>query len=468
MKVALLAHGYPDELAGGTEKHVQALARDLTRAGHDVLVIAGTLARARGRQVEVTPGEDRAGGRVFPVLRVRRPDLYFDHWQKTRHPGVARAVEELLARAAPDVAHVHHWIRLTRDLVATCARAGVPAVVSLHDAWTGCPLAFRVRPDTREPCHRPVSPAACVPCAGLVPPHTPWLSEFEAGERVLARQADVDVELSLARAIVAPSAAHVAIQRAFGALGKRPVTLVPPWREHRLPRRPPRERARGEPLVLASWGRLAPHKGADVLLEALRVLPDECAVELELAGAADRPGIERDLRLRARGLGLCVRFHGAYDAARLHEHPAARAHAWVATTRALESWSLALDEALELGLPCVLPDDALHRERAGAWALHYEQGNARSLARALERLAGETGLLAAMRAALPAPEELARRAVEGRERVLALYAEAVAAGPPPPPPVVDEAAELAFLEAWDARIAAAPATETWCGEEGEG
>ena len=41
MKVCLVAHGYPPELVGGTEKSVQVLARGLARAGDEVLVVAG-------------------------------------------------------------------------------------------------------------------------------------------------------------------------------------------------------------------------------------------------------------------------------------------------------------------------------------------------------------------------------------------------------------------------------------------
>ena len=43
MRVMLAVHGYPPELDGGTERHVEGLATGLIARGHDVTVLAGTL-----------------------------------------------------------------------------------------------------------------------------------------------------------------------------------------------------------------------------------------------------------------------------------------------------------------------------------------------------------------------------------------------------------------------------------------
>src|SRR6186713_626118 len=39
----LAAHGYPPELVGGTELSVQSLAHALVRAGHEVVVVSGSM-----------------------------------------------------------------------------------------------------------------------------------------------------------------------------------------------------------------------------------------------------------------------------------------------------------------------------------------------------------------------------------------------------------------------------------------
>ena len=130
MKVLFAVHGYPPELVGGTESAVQALARGLARSGVEVVVVAGSLAVAgEGRSVELSRDGDADTGDGPPIriVRLHRGDLHFDHWHKGSSPAVGRAFSALLEEERPDLVHVHHWIRLTGDLVARGARAGRPA-----------------------------------------------------------------------------------------------------------------------------------------------------------------------------------------------------------------------------------------------------------------------------------------------------------------------------------------------------
>ena len=165
MRLLFVSHGYPPELWGGTERSVQALARGAARAGHQVWVLSGSLQAGEAGALARDTDRDPESGAEFEVLRVTRGDLYFDHWHKSACPAVGRRFDALLAELQPDVVHVHHWLRLTRDLVARAARAGVRSVVSLHDLWTSCLLTFRVRPDTRLPCHEPLGARPCIACA---------------------------------------------------------------------------------------------------------------------------------------------------------------------------------------------------------------------------------------------------------------------------------------------------------------
>ena len=157
MKVLLCVHGYPPEQLGGTERSAQQLARGLVARGHEVVVVAGSLEVASEPGLRVSEASD---GDVR-VLRLHRPDLYFDHWQKSRSVRVAQELRRILQEEQPDLLHVLHWLRLSRDLVVTAARAGVPAVVSLNDHWVGCPLTFRVDPRTRASCEQPLSALGC-------------------------------------------------------------------------------------------------------------------------------------------------------------------------------------------------------------------------------------------------------------------------------------------------------------------
>lgn len=459
MKLLFAVHGYPPELTGGTEVSVQALARGLARAGHAVTIVAGSIAPSQRKgEVEVEEALDVApDGTSLRVLRVRRPDLYFDHWHKSLSPAVARAFRGIVREVRPELVHVHHWIRLSRDLVLCSARERVPAVVTLHDLWTSCLIAFRVRPDTRAFCEAVIGPHPCIACAAQLAPRTPWVKSEGAFMLLGERQRDLGRELDLARALIAPSAAHAQALARF--LGRAPealaVQVIPPLAierfEARAPFPSPSEMGR---LKLVAFGQLAEHKGTDLLFDALRRLPDDVRVELHMLGgsSARRDGTPWS----DAAVGLDVRFHGPYVPAELRDHPALDAHAFVSATRAHESYGLVLDEARLLGLPAVLPRAGAFEERAqGGGVVWFESGDAGSLAAALERLARETGLLERLR-----EETLAARASVPREADViraheAVYARAIARGAP------DVAAESWFearlaseaLAEWDRALA---------------
>ena len=441
MRILLASHGYPPELQGGTERSVRDLAHALAAAGHTVAVVAGSL-RAADAEVEVTREHDGPGNAV-DVLRLHRPDLHFDHWHKGHSPAVSARFRELCREFAPDVCHVHHWIRLSTDLVVSAAREGVPCAVTLHDAWTGCPIAFRVRPDTLAACEATVGPMPCVACASQVAPRTPWVATDQGFVRLAERQRDLELELRIARVLIAPSSAHAAaVVRHFGAIDDLDVRVVPPVRTA-LPAAvdrlaPPTEHGR---LVVGAWGGLAPHKGTDLLIEAAR----RADVELHLAGAGDA-AFEAHLRELARGAR--VTFHGPFEPADLPAHAVARVHLMVSGSRAAESYGFVCDEARDLGLPMLLPDAGAFAERAGRGAALYTAGDVDDLAAAFARFAAEPTRLGELRAELEGPTEGQTTALEAH---LALYAQARERGAP------DVAAEPWFearmrahaIEEWD-------------------
>jgi glycosyltransferase involved in cell wall biosynthesis len=213
----------------------------------------------------------------------------------------------------------------------------------------------------------------------------------------------VERELSLARSLVVPSAAHR--EGLLAGLSAAPG----PERWHVLPPPPPeaaspaRSNPRplpgtGSPLLLGSWGHMSPHKGTDLLLEALRLVAERCSVELHLAGAPGDAAFEAELLSLAAG--LAVHFHGPFEPEDLPAHPVTAVHALVYPSRAPESHGLVLDEARALGLPAVLPRLGAFPERAREdpegcdGVLFHAPGDAADLARVLCRLADEEGLIA--------------------------------------------------------------------------
>ncbi|MBI5435358.1 MAG: glycosyltransferase [Planctomycetes bacterium] len=456
MKVVLVGHGLPPELVGGTEGSVECEARMLAARGDDVCIVAGTLSTADSESELVEP----ASGRRVRVVRLARTDLYSDHWHKTLAPAVTRGVRRVLREFAPDVVHVHHWIRLSRDLVLAAAREGVAAVVSLHDAWTGCPIAFRVETSTLSSCSAPVGPHPCLACAARVGPRTRWVKREQEFMLLAERQRDLARELELARALLVPTAAHrgelerVGVLRAgdprVAVLAPRPAATaleLGAANGRATSRREPRDEGR---LVLGVLGHLMPHKGQELVLAAVARLAGRVDIEVRFAGADADPTFARALRERAPTDR--VRFLGAYERASLAAHPVADVHAWVSASRAKESFGLLLDEARALGLATVLADHGAFAERGrDGGSLLFAPGDDASLAAALERLAIEPGLWSSLGAQARSLAD-ARESADAwcacvRETLLA----AAGLGAPVVPPEEWFAARMAqeFLDSWD-------------------
>src|SRR5688572_15018241 len=186
MRILQVVHGFAPECRGGTESYVLEATLALRAAGHDVPVLAGSLEPRTPAQIVTT----EVGG--ISVTRLHRSGLFLDNWEKSYDPAAALLFEQVLADIRPDVVHVHHWIRLSRNLVEIAASRGIPAVVTLHDAMVSCPRVFRVREETL--CHRPLSVDSCLTCV----PRGPSLADAECAEEIEAYRSDFERELDLA------------------------------------------------------------------------------------------------------------------------------------------------------------------------------------------------------------------------------------------------------------------------------
>lgn len=224
MRVLFLTNGLA---YGGAERIVEALALDVARRGHEVMVVATT----RGGPIADTL---RAAGIDVEVLAIRSP---FD-------VDVVRRFVERARRFAPDIVHSHLAVS---DICAAAARTFLPRArfhTTIHNA--GVELGPGKRALWRLALRR--------------------LDHKSAVSQDVARRLELaDVEV-VRPSLVVPSAAPLARAEARARLGVRDDT----------------------PLVLGV-GRLAPIKGFDVLADAARALRDPRARVLVIgAGPEDR------------------------------------------------------------------------------------------------------------------------------------------------------------------------------------
>ncbi|KQZ09918.1 hypothetical protein ASD19_11085 [Microbacterium sp. Root53] len=158
----------------------------------------------------------------------------------------------------------------------------------------------------------------------------------------------------------------------------------------------PAEVATGTPGggELLCVGVLAPHKGQDVLVDALARLVDIEGWRCTLAGATDvEPDFAEALRARSRAAGVAerVEFSGVQSAAGL-ERIYRRSDVLVAPSRA-EAYGMAITEALGRGIPVVASRTGGIPEAVDPdAAILVRPGDVRALADALDRWMSDPAL----------------------------------------------------------------------------
>ncbi|MDP6423691.1 MAG: glycosyltransferase family 4 protein [Planctomycetota bacterium] len=399
MKILHVVHGFPPEHEGGTELYVARLAHAQADAGHDVVVVAGTaFDQFDGFVEQPAPSGD------VRLLRITKPGHMHDRWDHGASEAVDDALADLLQRERPDVVHVHHWLRLTRAVVATAKRAGVRVVVTAHDAFATCPRIFRVREDEAF-CQRELSVASCLSCV----PRDGDMDDSYVAAELDHFMADMVRELDLADAVIAPSEAQAQLLARFAPPLAGRVEVVPHawlvescgggdvggWTPDS-----------GRPLRVAHWGHLLPFKGVHLLLESIRDLADD-RVEVVLWGTADDLAYRERLDALASGLRIERRANFTHE-----DLAGLRADVAVFPTMAHESYSFVVSEAFALGLPVLASHRGALPERVGSAGWTFAPGDVSGLTALLRRLLDEPDQLVSMRDAIPPPRSFDAHAAE--------------------------------------------------------
>ncbi|MEE8640032.1 MAG: glycosyltransferase [bacterium] len=352
---------------GGAERYMFDVARALKRRRHDVFFF-GT---AHPDNVE---GEYR---RYYPPYddfvapRVGLRTALAAVWSRA----AAEKFQAFLADVKPDVAHLHNIAyHLTPAVVAALARAGIPAVITLHDYNLLCPNHYFYSRD--EPCFRCAERKyfSCITrrCVkGKLGASTVgYLAHFVARRKKVYHKLD---------RILAPSAFLSEKVRAAGYDYAR-VLFLPPAIDIK------ESESRRKQNYFLYAGRLAPQKGVDVLIQAVGLAGPK--VRLKVAGSGPE---EANLVETAKGYAADkVEFLGHVDARRLAGLMAS-ARAVVVPSRWPENTPAVVLEAFAAGAAVVASRVGGVPEMVedGVEGLLVEAEDVRELAAALELLAGD-------------------------------------------------------------------------------
>jgi glycosyltransferase involved in cell wall biosynthesis len=341
LRILHAIHDFLPRHVAGSEIYAYELARELSRE-HDVFVTAA----------EYDPGAPHGTIRWrsvegLPVVEVVN-NWEFDRFEDTySSPRLNRQLGHVLDATAPDVLHVHNLLNLSLDLPRLARERGMAVAATLHDYTLVCPSGGqRVHAAEAHVCEA-IDPDRCSRCFSGTAFRAQWavgrltkrpvarrlvawggaLRHVAAGaaERV-ARQlpagetsaADIRRRLAYARHVfeqvdlfVAPSAA-LAYEYVRLGLDPRRIEVS----DYGFVRQPSATRADDGAARFGFVGTLAWHKGAHVLLEALRRVHGE--FRLDVYGD-ERVAPQYSAGLRQAAAGLPVTFRGPFDRARLPE-----------------------------------------------------------------------------------------------------------------------------------------------------
>lgn len=308
MRIILTTHLFLPESSGGTETLVHGIAAELVQKGHTLLVVTGSDDK---ESVGGGDGFDEYAIDSIRVIRFRRHCVSKDTGSNpmrddydNRH--FEKGFRRLLREFKPDVVHFHHFGRSSIRAIDACNQQHIPAFVSVTDFWPICPQQALLLPNGRM-CDGPVANNAnCMKhmvhltqskrLAGVVdsvPNRALSLvmgmlkrTDFEfpgmlgATQSLALRGAAIADRFPLLKKIFVPTR-HAQTMLKKNGIANGNFSILPfGLRDHGYVRR---ARANtGKPLVLGYIGQFLPHKGLHVLLETLRLLPEDYPVSIKV------------------------------------------------------------------------------------------------------------------------------------------------------------------------------------------
>jgi glycosyltransferase involved in cell wall biosynthesis len=339
MKIALYVHCFFPTHYFGTEAYTLTLARELQAQGHEPTVVSATF-QGESRQKRLVESYDWQG---IPVLSIDKNAVPHGDVAGTYDQPIMRWVHErILRRLQPDAVHVCHLINHTKALLDVTAALGIPTFATLTDFFGFC-LTNRLEAAHGGLCAGPnATRSNCIAChlkAAGANPGAGRLSRAlgAAAVRPLAaralalagrmspgftagslRPADVIARPAVLRAAMAGYAEAIA-PSAFLRDAYRDNGFPAPLRLSHfgidIDRSPKPPNPDPSQLRLGIIGQLAPHKGVDILLEALL---DAAAPNLALRIWGDEAqDAAYAAKLRRLADGQRVSFEGSFMPERL-------------------------------------------------------------------------------------------------------------------------------------------------------
>lgn len=431
MRILHAIHDFLPNHRAGSEIYAHELARAQLARGHEPHVLC---AEYDGTRPHGSLEWRRIGD--LPVTEIANNWAFSSFAETYASPRIDAQLDHVLRAVAPDIVHVHNLLNLSFHLPRIAASRGIPTVATLHDFTLVCPSGGQRVHQAEEHVCIDIDTDRCARCfpqshfhaqmafsragggssivSGLarrVRAVAPSLFD-RLGREVAAHSgaqitaADIDARLEAARRdvfdvidlFVAPSRALASDFARFGLPPDRIVVSdygFPPLDTAKVAR--PRDPRR---LRIGFVGTLVWHKGAHVVIEAVRQLPRD-RFELVVHGSLDTfPAYST--RLRESAKDLPVELRGGFD-----REDVGRIYAGMDVLVVASLWPenspLVIHEAFQAGVPVVgarmggIADLLRHGENG----LLYDAFSPDDLAARLQSILDDPESLERMAARLP-------------------------------------------------------------------
>jgi glycosyltransferase involved in cell wall biosynthesis len=419
LRVVLTIHHFPPNYSAGAEVYTFRLASWLVRHGYEVEVVCvESITHEGDSELEY----ERESYEDIPVWRLyfnlaRAPEPFR---QSFDNPAVGEWFAEFLQQARPDVVHINSCYLLSVSTIAATKQQALPLIVTLHDFWFVCPRITLLKP-TGALCTVPENVAECAWCLATGKRRFRWPEMASRGVAGAVAQRWL-VSSPVARLLgIQPDASGIADRRELlmNTLRQADIILSPSeflrdifigqgidpakilysrlgldtshWI---MPSGSLQESS--EELRISYIGQLAPHKGVHLLVEAFnRLAFSSRRAQLKIYGDLNVfLDYAQSLRKTADG-NSAVEFAGRFDNRRVVE-VLNQTDVLVAPSIWYENSPIAIMEALTTGTPVVtanlggMPELVQHNVNG----LLFEAGSIDDLARQLQRLLDDSGLVA--------------------------------------------------------------------------
>ena len=248
MKILYISTLYTPNLVGGAERVVQSIAEDMAVAGHEVVVLSATSQKSTVSWVN--------GVKVYYI---NLKNVYWPYGEKsnaaaakalwhafdTYNPWMTREVARILRVERPDLVHTHHIAGFSCLIWRAAKQLGLPLVHTLHDYYLLCPRCTMFR-DGRN-CR-----TQCLQCQLYARPRKKPTNLVDIVVGVSSAILRRHLEFGYFDATSQRTVIYNAYPLASATLGSDPPSV---------------------PIQFGFLGRLDPTKGLEVLLEAVRRLP---------------------------------------------------------------------------------------------------------------------------------------------------------------------------------------------------